>query len=214
MVLLGPPGGGKGTQSKLLEEKLGIPPISTGDILRAAVREGTALGVVASEYMEQGLLVPDSVIIGIVEDRLNAKDCKKGFLLDGFPRTVPQAAALEEMLGRMGVSLDAAVSLGVPRAEILSRLSGRRTCPDCGAMYHLMFNPPKESGICDRCEAGLYQREDDSEPTIRARLDVYEKDTAPVRDFFRERGSLCEVDGTGQTAQVFGRILACVKATA
>lgn len=207
IVLLGPPGAGKGTQCKLLERRMELPQISTGDILRGAVRKGTALGREAKKYMDRGTLVPDEVMVGIVEERLARKDCRHGFLLDGFPRTVPQMKALERILEKLDVRLDAAVSLEVPKEELVRRLSGRRTCRECGKMYHTEFEPPTQTGFCDQCGGKLYQRVDDSEETIRARLDVYARQTAPVYEEFARAGVLRHVDGTGGTEEVYGRIL-------
>ena len=208
LVLLGPPGAGKGTQAKLLEERLGVPQISTGDILRRVVQEGSALGRKAREYMDQGELVPDEVMIDIVEEQLKGARCRKGFLLDGFPRTVAQAEALEAMLGRRKTPLDSVVSLHVPSEMLVERLSGRRTCTTCGTLYHRNFDPPKKPDVCDRCGGSLYQRSDDLEETIRARLEVYERQTKPLHDFFRTRGTLAEIDGTGAAEDVFSRVMA------
>jgi adenylate kinase len=214
IVLLGPPGAGKGTQSKLLEERLRIPQISTGDMLRKAVKEQTPLGLRAKEFMDRGDLVPDDVIIGIVEERLRDADCGNGFLLDGFPRTVEQTRALERILMKMGCPMDGAVSLAVPRAELLRRLSGRRTCGECSKMYHVIFDPPRRREVCDQCGAGLIQRDDDREETVAARLDVYERQTAPIHDYFRERGNLRMVDGTGNSEDVYQRIMREVRPAA
>lgn len=170
IIMLGPPGAGKGTQAKMLVEKFGIPQISTGDMLRAAVAEGTELGKKAKEYMDKGQLVPDEVVIGIVEERLKKSDCEKGFILDGFPRTVPQAEALDKILEKMGKKIDYVINIVVPDVEILKRLTGRRTCKQCGAMYHVIYNPPKQEGVCDKCGGELYQRDDDKEETIKNRL--------------------------------------------
>ncbi|MGH7806061.1 MAG: adenylate kinase [Candidatus Binatia bacterium] len=208
LVLLGPPGAGKGTQAKLLEERLGVPQISTGDILRRGAQDGSALGRKAREYMDQGELVPDELMIGIVEEQLTGERCGRGFLLDGFPRTVAQAEALETMLARRKFPLEGAVSLRVPFDQVVERLSGRRTCSDCGAMFHLVFDKPKDPKVCDRCGGRLYQRKDDKEETIRARLDVYERATAPLRDFYRGKKQLLEVDGTGSPTDVLARVLA------
>jgi adenylate kinase len=207
LVLLGPPGAGKGTQAKRLEDHFQIPQISTGDILRQAVNDGTVLGRQAKEFMDRGELVPDSVMIDIVDLRLAAEDCRRGFLLDGFPRTVAQAKALDKMLERRNTLLDGVVSLRVPPAALIVRLSGRRTCRQCGAMYHVRFNPPKKDDTCDRCGAELYQRADDHEETIAARMEVYERESAPLLDHFRQKGLLLEVDGTGESDEVFALIL-------
>ena len=214
IVLLGPPGAGKGTQAKLLKEHFKIPQISTGDILRQAVKEKTPLGKQAKEFMNRGELVPDSLIIGIVENRLAADDVKNGFLLDGFPRTVPQAEAFEEMLDKRNLALDGVIDLIVPKDELIARLSGRRTCKQCGHMYHLRFNPPAKAGVCDECGGELYQRPDDREETVAARMEVYEKQTEPLREHFRKKGSLRLVDGSRSTEEVFAQILRRVKKTA
>ena len=207
LVLLGPPGAGKGTQAKLLQEHFDIPQISTGDILRRAAKEGTTFGKRAKKYMDRGELVPDSVILDIVEERLSADDCHKGFLLDGFPRTVVQAEAFQTMLDRQNQMLDGAVSLRVPRQKLVARLSGRRTCRQCGAMYHVRFNPPKKEGVCDQCGGDLYQRADDREETIEARMEVYDRESAPLIEHFRQKGLLREVDGSKTTDEVFREIL-------
>jgi adenylate kinase len=214
LVLLGPPGAGKGTQAKLLQDHFHIPQISTGDILRQAVTDGTALGKQAKEYMDLGELVPDSVINDIVEERLAADDCRAGFLLDGFPRTVAQAEAFEKMLERRNLVLDGAISLRVPREELVARLSGRRTCRQCGAMYHVRFNPPASDMTCDRCGGDLYQRDDDREETIEARMEVYDKQSGPLREHFREKGLLREVDGAKGTDEVFEQILGALRKAA
>jgi adenylate kinase len=214
LVLLGPPGAGKGTQAKLLQVHFHIPQISTGDILRQAVADGSVLGKQAKEFMDRGELVPDAVINNIVEERLAAEDCRPGFLLDGFPRTVAQAEAFETMLERRSLVLDGAISLRVPRAELVARLSGRRTCRQCGAMYHLRFNPPARDMICDRCGGELYQRADDREETIEARMEVYDKQSGPLREHFREKGLLREVDGAKSTDEVFEQILGALRKAA
>jgi adenylate kinase len=214
LVLLGPPGAGKGTQAKLLQEHFKIPQISTGDMLRQAVADGTALGRQAKQFMNRGELVPDSVIIDIVEERLAAADARGGFLLDGFPRTVPQAEAFDAMLRRRKLSLDGVVDLLVPRGELVARLSGRRTCKQCGHMYHLRFTPPAKAGICDECGGDLYQRPDDSEETIAARMEVYERQTAPLRDYYRKQEKLRPVDGSHAAEDVFAEILRQVRPAA
>lgn len=207
IVLFGPPGAGKGTQAKLLQEHFGIPQISTGDILRQAVQDGGTLGKQAKQFMDRGELVPDSVIIDIVAARLEVEDCRGGFLLDGFPRTVAQAEAFDAMLQRRQLALDATIDLPVPRAELIERLSGRRTCRQCGNMFHLRFNPPRERNVCDECGGALYQRDDDCEETIAARMEVYERQTAPLREYFRRKGLLREVDGSKDASEVFAQIL-------
>jgi adenylate kinase len=208
IVFLGPPGSGKGTQAKLLAERLGVPAISTGDILRDAVREKTALGLQAQSVMEKGELVSDDLIVALVRERIGLRDARGGFILDGFPRTLAQAEALEGRLAGRRIPLDHVVSLQVPREELIRRLSGRRTCRQCGTMYHVAFDAPRQPGVCDLCGGALFQREDDREETIRARLEVYANATAPLTAFYRARRVLREIDGTGTTAQVLDRILA------
>lgn len=207
VILLGPPGAGKGTQAKLIEERAKVPHISTGDILRRAVAAETPLGREVKVYMDRGELVPDELVINMMEQRFAEDDCRRGFLLDGFPRTVAQGEALEEMLRVCGIPIDHALQLVVARAELIRRLGGRRTCRRCGAMYHLAFDPPKKSGTCDRCGGDLFQRNDDREETIIARLDVYDRQTAPLSTFYRSRGLLREIDGQGDTREVFQRIV-------
>lgn len=207
LIFLGPPGAGKGTQAKMLIEHYNIPQISTGDILRAAVAEGTDLGKKAKEYMEAGKLVPDGVVIGIIEQRLKQSDCEKGFILDGFPRTVAQAEALDKVLENLGRKIDHVVSVDVPSEELIKRLTGRRTCKNCGAMYHVMFNPPKSQGICDKCGGELYQRPDDNEETVKSRLDVYEQQTSPLIGFYNNKGLVRRIDGRGGIKEIFEQIL-------
>jgi adenylate kinase len=206
LILLGPPGAGKGTQAKLLVDKLGIPQVSTGDMLRAAVKAGTPLGREAKQYMDRGALVPDAVIIGLVRERLQQKDCARGYILDGFPRTVAQAEALGKTLTELRASLDHVVSLEVPTEDLVLRIAGRRTCRNCGAMYHVRFSPSKADGRCDACGGDTYQREDDREETVRRRLQVYIDQTAPLIDFYAARGLLRQVEGTGEIAEIFQRI--------
>jgi adenylate kinase len=211
LILLGPPGSGKGTQAQKIVERYQIPQISTGDILRAAVKEQTPLGKEAKAYMDQGKLVPDEVVVGIVRERLKAPDCKKGFILDGFPRTVPQAEALEATLRAMNRRIDHVVSIEVNNEELLKRLTGRRTCRGCGAMYHLVFDPPTKEGLCDRCGGELYQRADDKEETIRERLNVYEAQTAPLIAYYRDKGNLRTIDGVGAMEQIFQTIVKVIE---
>jgi adenylate kinase len=206
VVLIGSPGAGKGTQARLLCERAGVPQISTGDMLREAQASGTPLGRTAQEYMDQGRLVPDDVVIGIVDERLSEPDCGRGFVLDGFPRTVEQARALEAMLTRRGLALDAVVAIDVPRADLIERLAGRLVCPRCGTMYHRTFDPPRTTGACDRDGAALQQRDDDREDRIARRLDQLAKEVAPVAEYYRATGLLRAVDGTGTRDEVFRRI--------
>ena len=214
MILMGPPGAGKGTQATLLQERFDVPHISSGDLLRSAVKRKTAMGVQAKRFMDRGELVPDNILLGAIEERLKRNDCAKGFILDGFPRTVVQAEALTAMLAKEGTRIDHVASLTVPRDEVVKRLSGRRTCRDCGAMYHIIFDPPSNASICNKCNGELYQRDDDQEDTILARLDVYDRQTAPLRALYREQDLLREVDGVGSQDQVFARLLAAVQADA
>ncbi len=208
IVLLGGPGSGKGTQAKKLVDKLGIPQISTGDIFRAALKEGTPMGIKAKTYMDKGELVPDEVVIGVVEERLSKPDLNKGFMLDGFPRTLPQAQALDKILQAQGKPIDHAVLVDVPENELVTRLSGRRTCKnsDCGMMYHVNFNPPKKDGVCDACGKELYQRDDDTEATVRERLTVYSKQTAPLIDYYDKKSILRRVKGVGPIDEIFASI--------
>ncbi len=209
IVLLGGPGSGKGTQAKMLTDKINVPQISTGDIFRAAVKEGTPMGIKAKSYMDKGELVPDDVVVGVVEERLTKPDLEGGYMLDGFPRTLPQAEALDSILQKAGQSIDHAILVDVPDEELVKRLSGRRTCPnsDCGKMYHVMFNPPKKEGICDACGGELYQRDDDKEATIRERLTVYNSQTAPLIDYYDKKGLLRRVEGVGDINDIFDRIM-------
>jgi adenylate kinase len=206
VVLLGPPGAGKGTQAKLLQEKFAVCQISTGDILRKAVAEKTPIGQEAAQYIDRGALVPDDVIVKLVAERLKDKDCAKGFILDGFPRTIPQAESLDAMLKEMKLSLNRVLSVQVPRAVIVERLAGRRSCRNCGALAHSVFNPPKNAGICDHCGGELYQRHDDEEDTIANRLSVYEQQTAPLVDYYRARHLLREIDGVGAVDAIRARV--------
>jgi len=206
IVLIGPPGAGKGTQARMLQQTFGIPQISTGDLLREAVREGTALGQQARAYMDAGELVPDQLVTAMVVERLRRSDCAAGFLLDGFPRTIAQAEALAAELAQHQQRLDGVISLVVPRAELVERLSGRWVCRDCGAMYHERFSPPQRSGVCDRCQGVLYQRSDDSAATVTARLEVYERATAPLLSYYRDHALLRETDGSGKPEEVLRRI--------
>jgi len=206
LVLLGAPGAGKGTQAKKLIEKYGIPQISTGDILRKAVADGTPLGKEAKSYMDKGELVPDSVVIGLVRERLGQDDCKKGYILDGFPRNTTQAEELDKLLDELDMPLDIALSVDVPFDDLMKRLTGRRTCRNCQQMYNIYFSPPKKDGVCDKCGGELYQREDDREETIRNRLEVYQRSTAPLIDYYKAKGILRSVDGRGSIEEIFDRI--------
>ncbi len=210
LVLLGAPGAGKGTQAKKLIDKYGIPQISTGDILRAAVAEGTPLGKEAKGYMDRGELVPDSVVLGLVQERLRQEDCRKGYILDGFPRNTAQAEALDGILGELGMELTAAVSVDVPMEDLMKRLTGRRTCRGCGQMFNIYFGPPAAEGVCDKCGGELYQRDDDREETIRKRLEVYEAQTAPLVEYYGARGILKHVDGTGSIEEIFEKITSAI----
>ncbi|WP_138204910.1 adenylate kinase [Haloimpatiens lingqiaonensis] len=203
IILLGPPGAGKGTQAKSISDKYSIPHISTGDIFRKNISEKTPLGVKAKEYMDKGLLVPDELTIDLVKDRLSQEDCKKGFLLDGFPRTVKQAEALDEFINDKGEKIDTALLIEVPRELILERMTGRRVCPSCGASYHIKFNPPKNEGKCGICGADLIQRKDDNEETVMDRLDVYDKQTQPLIAYYKSQNVLSIVDGTLAIDKVF-----------
>ena len=198
LILLGGPGAGKGTQAKFLCGKLGVPAISTGDILRAAIAEGSEVGLKAKAYMDGGQLVPDGIIMEIVKERLARPDCAGGFILDGMPRTIPQAEALRDG----GIAVDAAVSLEVPDEEIVSRISGRRICPACGASFHVVSHPPKAEGVCDSCGGKLITRSDDAPETVRARLDVYHRQTEPLKEFYKREGKLLPVDSTGDIETV------------
>ncbi|RLB57878.1 MAG: adenylate kinase [Deltaproteobacteria bacterium] len=202
LILLGPPGAGKGTQAKKLVDKLRLPQISTGDLLRAAVRDQTELGMKAKAKMDAGQLVPDDIVIAMVRERLQQDDCRPGFILDGFPRAVSQAEALDKMLEDMGRGLDHVLSIEVPEAELVKRLTGRRSCPDCGAMFHVEFNPPRQEGICDKCGGKLIIRDDDKEETIRQRIAVYREQTEPLKGYYESRGLLRRIAGSGTPRQV------------
>nr|WP_254119304.1 adenylate kinase [Bacillus sp. FJAT-29790] len=203
LVLMGLPGAGKGTQAEKIVQKYGIPHISTGDMFRAAIKGETELGLQAKSFMDKGELVPDEVTIGIVRERLSKNDCEKGFLLDGFPRTVAQADALENILTQLGKQINYVINVDVDQDILMDRLTGRRICKDCGATYHLVFNPPAKEGICDRCDGELYQRADDNEATVKNRLDVNIKQTKPLLDFYESKGYLRNIDGQQEIDKVF-----------
>lgn len=207
IVLLGGPGAGKGTQAELLSKALGIPQVSTGDLFRENLKEETELGLLAKGYMERGELVPDSVTIAMVRERLARPDCEAGAILDGFPRTVAQAEALEAMLAEMGSRLKVVPYIKVSEDVLLSRLAGRWTCRNCGAMYHQLFSPPRQPGVCDKCGGELYQRADDTPETQRHRIQVYFEQTAPLIDYYREKGLLVEVDGQRSIGEVQAELL-------
>ena len=207
LILLGAPGAGKGTQAEIVSKKLDIPTISTGNIIREAIKNGTEMGLSAKSYIDAGKLVPDEVVIGIIKDRLDKDDCKNGFILDGFPRTIPQAKALDEM----GVKIDVVLNIEVSDEDIVNRMSGRRTCPKCGSTYHIEFNPTKTEGVCDNCGAELTVRKDDHPDVVKSRLDVYHSETEPLKAFYEEKGILRTVvgqkelkDTTALTAKALG----------
>jgi adenylate kinase len=206
VIFLGPPGAGKGTQAGRLAREWSVPHVATGDMLREAAQQGTQLGIEARQYMDRGALVPDGVVIGLAGERLNQADAARGWVLDGFPRTVPQAEALDALLARRGLEVDRVVFFRVSDAELLRRVTGRRVCRQCGAVFHLVSNPPAQPGRCDRCGGPLYQREDDAESAVALRLEVYARQTAPLLDYYRRRHILIEVPGEGSLEQVAGAI--------
>jgi len=208
--MLGAPGAGKGTQAKMLSEKFNIPHISTGDIFRANIKNNTELGKKAKTYMDQGLLVPDELVVDLVVDRVKQEDCTKGYILDGFPRTIPQAEALDKALAALSDKVDFAVDVEVPDENIVKRMSGRRACLKCGATYHLEHIPPKQEGICDKCGSELVLRDDDKPETVLKRLGVYHEQTQPLIDYYKKAGILLEVDGTVDMKVVFDNIVSAV----
>ena len=207
IIMLGAPGAGKGTQAKKIAAKYGIPHISTGDIFRANIKEGTELGKKAKTYMDQGLLVPDELVVDLVVDRLHQDDCKKGYVLDGFPRTIPQAESLDAALEKTGEKMEYAIDVNVPDENIINRMGGRRACIGCGATYHIVYNPTKVEGICDACGEKLILRDDDKPETVQKRLGVYHEQTQPLIDYYTKAGILKEVDGTVDMEEVFQNIV-------
>lgn len=208
IIMLGAPGAGKGTQAKMIADKYGVPHISTGDIFRANIKNGTELGMEAKKYMDQGLLVPDELTVRILLDRVAQEDCKNGYVLDGFPRTIPQAEVLDSELTKLGDHIDYAINVDVPDENIVKRMSGRRACLTCGATYHIEHVPPKKEGICDVCGSELVLRDDDNPETVKNRLNVYHEQTQPLIDFYTEKGVLKTVDGTVPMEEVFAAITA------
>ena len=206
LIFLGPPGAGKGTQADYLSTEYKIPHISTGDIFRAAVREGTAMGLKAKSYMDKGALVPDEVVVGIIEERLKDEDCANGYILDGFPRTVKQAEFFDQTISSMGKKLTAVINVEVKDEELVKRLTGRRTCKNCGAVYHLTNNPPKTADKCDKCNGVLYQRDDDTIDTVKNRLSVYQAETAPLIDYYNKSGLMISVNGENSVSDVLNNI--------
>jgi len=207
LILLGPPGAGKGTQAEKIAKEFNIPHISTGDIFRANIKNETELGLKAKQYIDNGELVPDSVVVAIVEDRIKQDDTKNGFLLDGFPRTENQALALDDALKEMDISLDAVININVDSQILVSRITGRRICKDCGATFHVEFNPPAEEGVCDLCGGELYQRSDDNEDTVQNRIDVYNKQTAPLIEYYLKQDLIKSIDGEQAIDKVFTDIV-------
>jgi adenylate kinase len=210
VVLLGAPGAGKGTQAKMLIEKFKIPQISTGDILRKAVADGTPLGKEAKVIMESGGLVSDKIVLGLAEERVKQPDCQNGFILDGFPRNTAQAEALDKLLTGMNMPLTIALTVDVEKGELMKRLTGRRTCKSCQQMYNIYFTPPKKEGVCDKCNGALFQRDDDKEETIKKRLDVYDTQTAPLIDYYNKKGIMKTVMGVGSIDDIFKKVVAAL----
>ena len=212
IIMLGAPGAGKGTQAKKIAEKYGIPHISTGDIFRANIKDGTELGRKAKEFMDQGALVPDELTIGMLMDRIQMEDCKEGYVLDGFPRTIPQAESLKDALSERGQKIDYAINVDVPDENIINRMAGRRACISCGATYHIVYNPSKVADVCDVCGARLVLRDDDKPETVKKRLSVYHDLTQPLIEYYKEAGVLVNVDGTQEFNKVFSDIAAILGA--
>lgn len=211
IILMGPPGAGKGTQAEYIGESLQIPHISTGDAFRLAMKQETALGLKAKEFVDQGLLVPDDITIGIVRERLQQDDCSKGFLLDGFPRTISQADALEDIMSSMDKKIDHVINISVDRDQLLKRLTGRRICKSCGATYHVSFNPPKQEDVCDKCGGELYQRSDDTSEKVGTRLDEYMNKTAPLLEYYEKQNKLRQVDGEQSIDHVKQEIISIMR---
>ena len=212
IVMLGAPGAGKGTQAKMIADKYSIPHISTGDIFRANIKEGTPLGAKAKEYMDKGLLVPDELVCDLVVDRIQQDDCKNGYILDGFPRTIPQAEALTDALSKISDKVEYAINVEVPDENIVNRMGGRRACVGCGATYHVKYNPPKVEDVCDKCGEKLILRDDDKPETVQKRLDVYHEQTQPLIDYYTKQGVIAEVDGTVDMTEVFDNIVKLLEA--
>ena len=207
IIMLGAPGAGKGTQAKNLADKYGIPHISTGDIFRSNIKAGTELGKKAKSYMDSGQLVPDELTIGLVVDRLQDEDCSKGYILDGFPRTIPQAQQFDDVLEKLNQKIDYAINIEVPDENIIERMSGRRACPGCGATYHIQYNPTKTENVCDRCGSEIVLRDDDQPATVRKRLDVYHEQTQPLIEYYTAKEKLVEIDGTKEIEEIFQLIV-------
>lgn len=210
IVLFGPPGSGKGTQAQFIVERFGIPQVSTGDMLRAAVRAKSPLGNMAKSIMDAGGLVSDDIVLGLVKERVSQEDCASGFILDGFPRTIPQADSLMSLLDKIGKKIDAVISLEVDNQELIARLSGRRTCPSCGKGFHVVYDKPVKEGVCDSCGATLVQRDDDSEQTVVNRLKVYEQQTSSLKSYFKDLGLLYSVSGSGSISDIQSKVCAII----